>query len=255
MSTIVLENVVPFGLNSMEVDRHLAMIEEANSLGQESWDAYGDMLVDLRIPRKTRQMMARSRDAQLRGFSLPKAAYGPFRQMIDGSIMLADQTAITGTSETSLFPVAQYSSWAANQLRAGQIWFLTAFGIMTTAGASQGNITVTPRYGTSTSGVSMGASAATALAASATSVAWRLEYTFIIRQVGNAGTNSKAVGNGIFTTTVAAITAATGNQISFGSTASVSIDTSIASALLMGMTLGSASDTMTPLGVMLESLN
>jgi hypothetical protein len=175
--------------------------------------------------------------------------------MLDGAILLVNQTAITGTAETGMFSVAQYSGWAANQLRAGQIWHLTAFGIMTTPGASQGNITITPRYGTSTSGTSLGASAATALAASATNVAWRLEYDLVVRTIGNAGANSTVVGNGYFHTTIAAIAAATGNLVPFTSTASVSVDTSIASGLFIGVTMGHASDTMTCMGAMLESFN
>lgn len=185
----------------------------------------------------------------------PRMAFGPFRQMVDGSVCLANQTAITGTAEASMFPVAQYSGFAANQLRAGQVWHLTAFGIMTTAGASPGNITITPRFGTSTSGTSLGASAATALTASATNVAWRLEYDLVVRTIGNAGANSTVVGNGHFHTTVAAIAASVGNDVPFGSTASVSVDTSIASGLFIGVTMGSASDTLTTLGVLLESLN
>lgn len=185
----------------------------------------------------------------------PRGAFGPFRQMLDGAICLANQTAITGTSETAMFPVAQYSGFAANQLRAGQIWHLTAFGILTTAGASPGNITITPRFGTSTSGTSLGASAATALATSASNVAWRLEYDLQIRTIGNAGANSTVVGNGYFHTTVAAIAAATGNLVPMTSTASVSVDTSVASGLFIGVTMGSASDSMTTMGVMLESLN
>lgn len=185
----------------------------------------------------------------------PRAAFGPFRQMLDGAICLANQTAITGTAEAAMFPVAQYSGFAANQLRAGQIWHLTAFGILTTAGASPGNLTVTPRFGTSTSGTSLGASAATAFSTSASNVAWRLEYDLIVRTIGNAGANSTVVGNGHFHTTVAAIAASVGNDIPFGSTASVSVDTSIASGLFIGITMGSASDTMTALGVMLESIN
>ena len=182
-------------------------------------------------------------------------AYGPFRQMVDGSIMLANQTAITGTTETGMFSVAQYSGWAANQLRAGQLWHLTAYGILTTAGASPGNLTITPRFGTSTSGTSLGASAATAFTTSATNVPWRLEYDFDVRQIGNAGANSQVVGNGWFGTTVAAITAATGNVIFFGSTANVAVDCSVASGLFIGVTMGSASDTMTCMSVRLESVN
>jgi hypothetical protein len=205
-----------------------------------------------RLPESVREWL---RLSEQYGWDGPTAAFGPFRQMYDGSICLANQTAITGTTETALFPVASYSGFAANQLRAGQIWHLTAFGIMTTAGASPGNLTITPRYGTSTSGTSLGASAATALVTSASNVAWRLEYDLIIRTIGNAGANSTVVGNGHFHTTVAAIAAATGNDVPFGSTASVSVDTSIASGLFIGVTMGSASDTMTTMGVMLESLN
>lgn len=185
----------------------------------------------------------------------PKMAFGPFRQMMDGSICLANQTAVTGTSEVAMFPVTQYAGFAPNQLRAGQVWHLTLFGIMTTAGASQGNITITPRYGTTTGGTALGASAATALVASASSVPWRLEYDLIVRSIGNAGTNSNVVGNGFFTTTPAAIAASTGQMVMFGSTANVAIDTTISSGLFMGVTMGSASDTLTTLGVMLESLN
>ena len=212
----------------------------------------GRLDAEFPMPDSTRRYLDRGREV---GRSGPRAAFGPFRQMLDGAICLANQTAITGTTETALFPVAQYSGFAANQLRAGQIWHLTAFGIMTTAGASPGNLTVTPRFGTSTSGTALGASAATALNTSASSVAWRLEYDLVVRTIGNAGANSTVVGNGYFHTTVAAITAATGNLIPFGSTASVSVDTSIASGLFIGITMGSASDTMTALGVMLESFN
>ncbi len=185
----------------------------------------------------------------------PKAGYGPFRQMLDGSIALADQTQVTGTSEVAMWPAAQYTGWAANQLRVGQAWHLTAFGVMSTAGSSQGNITLTPRFGTSSSGTALGASAATALVASASGVAWRLEYDLILRTVGLAGANSTVVGNGYFATTVAAIAASTGNYVPFGSTASVSVDFSIAAGLYMGVTMGSASDTLKTLWVGLESLN
>lgn len=204
------------------------------------------------LPPRARRWLELSAEAGPNG---PRAAFGPFRQMLDGAIMLANQTAITGTSETALFPVAQYSGWAANQLRAGQIWELTAFGIITTPASSQGNITITPRYGTSTGGVSLTASAATALAANATNVVWNLTYTFIVRSIGNAGTNSNVVGNGTFTAAVGAIAASTGNSIVFGSTANVAVDASIASGLFIGITLGSASDSMTCMGAMLESLN
>lgn len=211
--------------------------------------------VYMQLPPRIQALVRKSEELRAKGLGAPRAGFGPFLQMVDGAVMLADQTAVTGTTETAVFPVAQFTGWAANQLRAGQKWFLIAYGIMTTAGASQGNITVTPRYGTSSGGVAMGASVATALAASASNVPWWMTYNFTIRQGGNAGTNAKAIGAGDFGTTVAAITAATGNTIYFGSTASVSIDLTIAAGLYIGVTLGSASDTMTTMDCILVSYN
>lgn len=181
----------------------------------------------------------------------PRGAFGPFRQMLDGSICLANQSAITGTSETAMFSVANFSGFAANQLRSGQIWHLTAFGIITTAGASPGNITITPRFGTTTSGTSLGASEARALATSGSNLAFRLEYDLVVRRAEGAA--ATCVGNGWagFATGVLS----SGTNMYFGSTASVTVDTTAASGLFIGITMGSASDSMTTMGVMLESLN
>ncbi len=200
-----------------------------------------------RLPEQIRHWL---RISELVGANGPKMAFGPFRQMLDGAICLANQTAITGTTEAAMFPVAQYSGFAANQLRAGQLWHLTAFGIITTA-ATPGNITITPRFGTSTSGTSLGASTATALTASQTNIPWRFEYDFILRSVGNAGANSNVVGSGHLAAAVAVIA----NDLIMGSTANVAVDTSIASGLFIGVTLGAATVSMTTMGVMLESYN
>jgi hypothetical protein len=126
---------------------------------------------------------------------------------------------------------------------------------MTTASSSQGNITLTPRYGVSSGGVALDASAATALVASASNVPWFLAYMFVMRSIGLAGANSTALGGGFFMTTVAAIAASTGNVVPFGSTGAKSVDASISSGLYMGVTLGNASDTMTTRFVGLTSLN
>lgn len=182
-------------------------------------------------------------------------ANGPFRQMVDGAVCLNDQTAVVGTSETALFSVAAFTGWGANQLRAGQKWKLTVGGIASTAGSSPGNITITPRFGTSTSGTALGASAATALVASASSVPWMLEALLTVRSVGNPGANSKVICYGRLTAPVAMIAAATGNVVPFGSTAGVSVDLSVAAGFFIGVTLGSASDSMTVMDVILESLN
>lgn len=216
---------------------------------------FGDMASDLRVPQSVRDNLQRSREARLAGLGQPKAAFGPFWQMLDGAICLADQTAVTGTSEAAMWPASQYTGLAANQLRAGQVWYCLAFGTMSTASSSQGNITITPRFGTSSGGTSLGASSATALVASASNVPWTLEYMMVVRSVGAAGANSNLVGNGCFTTTVAAIAASTGNSVMFGSTANVAVDLSVAAGLYMGVTMGSASDSLKTLFVGLSSLN
>lgn len=236
-------------------ERDAILLDRAADGLEMSWEALGDMAADLRVPEAVRDNLLRARALRIAGLRGPKAGYGPFRQMLDGAISLADQTAITGTSEAGLWPTAQYTGWSANQLRSGQVWCCTAFGVITTAGASPGNITLTPRYGTSTGGTSLGASAATALATSASNAIWNLTYLFVVRSVGLAGANSNVVGNGEFNAAVAAIAASTGNSIPFGSTGNVAVDLSIAAGLFMGVTLGSASDSMKTLGVFLESLN
>src|SRR6185437_11484338 len=101
----------------------------------------------------------------------------------------------------------------------------TEFGVITTPASSQGNITITPRYGTSTSGTSLGASAATALVASVTNQPWNMEILLVVRSIGNAGANSNVVIAGEFNTTTAVIAAATSNTVCFGSSASVAVDT------------------------------
>jgi hypothetical protein len=187
---------VRLGAPDPDVDLHLDLLEQLGEVGGQSWDAHGDVLEDAGLPARVRENALRSREARLLGLRSPKAAYGPFRQMYDGAIALADQTAVTGTTETALYPSAQYTGFAANQLRAGQIWQLILFGIGTTPGASMGNITLTPRFGTTTAGTSLGASTAAALVASATNKLWQLEMYLVVRSVGLAGANSNVVASG-----------------------------------------------------------
>lgn len=182
-------------------------------------------------------------------------AHGPFKQLVDGSILSDNLADISPTSEAALWPVADYSGIGANVLRSGQFYHVKAWGVMDTPGASQGNITLTPRWGTSTGGIALGASAATALAASASNVPWRLEYTLACRKVGLTGNNTKVVGNGYFMAGVALIAASTGNLVMFGSTAEVSIDAHSAGGIFMGVTVGHASDLITVMGVVMETWN
>lgn len=232
-------------MNLLEMERRATLFEEPHKF--ELSDAQLG-----RLPAGVRLWLEKSKNA---GPNPIKMGYTPYRTMIDGSILSDNATAITGTAETSLWPVADYSGIGPNTLRSGQIWHVLAWGIMTNA-ATPGNITITPRWGTSVGGgITMGASAATALVASATNQPWRLEYSMMVRKVGLTGNNTKVVGNGKFETTVAAIAAATGNVVVFGSTAEISIDAHASGGFVFGITLGHASDTMTTMGLIIENSN
>jgi hypothetical protein len=229
-------------------ERHATLL--GKEPGNLNWAQFGEVYDDERLPRSVRENLAKAREhPHLR------AANGPFRQMVDGAICLVDQTAITGTTEAPIFPVAQYAGWAPNQLRAGQKWQMTVYGTGTTPASAQGNITITPRFGLSNSGTSLGASAATALAASATNAPWILEQFLTIRTIGAAGANSNVIGYGTFQCAAALIAPATGQGFVWGSTANVAVDLSVAGGLYIGFTLGSASDSFKALDVVLESLN
>ena len=182
-------------------------------------------------------------------------AHGPFKQIIDGSILSDNLADIAPTTEAALWPVADYSGVGPNVLRSGQVLHVKAWGVMDTPAASQGNITLTPRWGTTTTGIDLGASTATALAASATNARWRLEYTLMVRKVGLAGLNTKVVGNGYFVASVALIAASTGNTVVFGSDAEKSIDAHAAGGIFMGVTVGISTDLITVMGVIMETWN
>jgi len=161
-------------------------------------------------------------------------------------IMPADQTAVTGTSEAGLWPTT-FTSLAANDLKAEKVIRITAWGLMTTAASSPGTLTITPRYGTSTGGTTLGISAASAtLTTSQTNVAWYLTATATCRTVGSSGT---MVLGGIIV-----CNAAFAAPLAFGGT-TATVDTTAASGIFIGVTLGSASDSMTTKGVAFETLN
>lgn len=161
-------------------------------------------------------------------------------------LMKADQSAITGTAEAALWSASQWTAFAANQLEAGSLYRVTAWGLMTTAASTPGTLTITPRYGTSTGGTTLGISAASAtLTTSQTNVPWELRATFVCRSEGSSGT---AVLGGMFI-----CNSAFAAPLAFGST-TATIDTTTAQGLFIGATLGSASDSMTTKAVVFENL-
>jgi hypothetical protein len=174
-----------------------------------------------------------------------------FRDLRDStsgsSIPTADLSAITGTAETALWAVATYSPFTANQLQPQDVWSMQAYGVLTSAASSPGTLTVTPRFGTTTGGTSLGASAASStLTTSKTNVPWFLDLTMTVRSVGATGS---IVMCGRFQCDQVAI-----NALNFGGPATT-VDTTVAAGIFIGITLGSASDSMTPRSVHLWSEN
>lgn len=167
----------------------------------------------------------------------------------DGPI--ANLTAITATTETALFNAARYTPIPANDARAAKVYRLTAGGIVSTGGS--GTLTITPRIGTTTGGTTLGASGAQTVVVSLTNVAWVLDFTLVIRTIGDPGANSTCIGTGNFQAAGAAGTAASNISVAFGGT-SATVDLSVTTALFIGWTL-SVAGSCTPQWVVWQSLN
>lgn len=162
-------------------------------------------------------------------------------------IMPYDQTAIAGTTEAAMWPVSPWSALVANQLQPGQVYRISAGGVMTVAGSAQGTLTITPRWGTTTAGTSFGASVASAtMTAGATNVPWFLEALLMAR---SAGPTATAVMNGRFTCDQAGI-----SNLGFGGPITT-IDTTTPQGFWFGATMGSASDTLTTRQLLVEIVN
>lgn len=149
----------------------------------------------------------------------------------------ADLPTITATTETVLVPTV-YTPIAAFDPKAGKIYELIVGGTCTT-GAS-GTLTITPRFGTTISGVSIGASGAQTVVPSITTAAFLFRYYLIFRSIGLTGANSVCYGTGNWSSAGAVATAASETAVTLGGTATASVDVSVASALWIGVTFSVA---------------
>jgi hypothetical protein len=164
---------------------------------------------------------------------------------------IANLTAVTATTETALWSAAQYTPINANDCRPGKIYKVTAGGIMSFA--ATGTLIITPRFGLTTSGITMGPNVVAVTTPGATTAhPWTLEFNVVCRTIGAAGANSTVIGTGFFITgTPGAAGAAV--AVSFGGT-SAAVDTTVASGITIGWTL-SVAGTVTPLYATIQSLN
>lgn len=166
-------------------------------------------------------------------------------------VMVADQTAVPGTAEAVLWG-AQFAALPANFFDApGKCIRLRATGVMTT-GATPGTLTLTPRYGTTTGGTSLGAGTVSGtLATSVTNAPWFLDATCVCRSIGTAGSIAFF---GIWESPVGFVTAP--GSVECGRNAVTTIDTTAATGgLTVGATLSNAGSSLTTRKMAIESLN
>lgn len=164
---------------------------------------------------------------------------------------IANLTAVTATSETGLWNVANYSPINANDMTPGKIYRLSAGGILSTA--ASGTLIITPRYGTTTGGVTLGASVTQTVPINLSNVPWYLQFDLVCRTIGAPGSNSTVIGSGFFVSAGTAATAGSAFALSFGGT-SGTVDASVASGIFIGWTL-SVAGSNTPQYVHISSLS
>lgn len=164
---------------------------------------------------------------------------------------LANLAAITATTETALWSAAQYTPIFANDGRAGKAYLVRAGGIVTFA--ATGALTITPRFGLTTGGTTLGASIAQTVPGAITNQPWILEFYLFVRSLGAPGANSTVYGTGAFTSNGTGTATNTGFGLAFGGT-QATVDLSIASGLTFGWTL-SVAGSVTPGYAVIQSLN
>lgn len=177
---------------------------------------------------------------------LPIGADGLYYQDTRAPFLVAEQSTVTGTGEALLWP-ALFTSLVANYYDINKMNSFVVAGKITTASSTQGNITLTMRYGTTTGGTSIAASAATALAASKTNISWCIEGFVACRAIGSGTSGGLAAwGRMLFDGAGGIFTTAAQMPLLFPATSitSTGVDTTSAQGIIQDVTLGSASDTM-----------
>jgi hypothetical protein len=123
--------------------------------------------------------------------------------------------------------------------RSSSAYKLKVGGTITTGTA--GTMIITPRYGLVIGGTSLTASAAQNYVPSITLAPFLYKCYVYIRTIGvAAGANSTVICTGSWSSGGAIATAASSTEVFHTSTASVSVDTTVASGLWIGMTVSVA---------------
>lgn len=211
-----------------DLDELTAHWREAVAAGQEQWAA---------------------RSMALRESGVPMADSQWFTSL-QRPVMTADQTAVAGVAEGALW-APRYAALPSFFAFAGKKARIRASGVMTTA-ATPGTLILTPRYGTSTAGTSLGAGVVSGtLAASKTNVPWFFDSMVLCRSEGTAGS---LLFYGVWESPQGYTTAP--GIVEAGSNAAVTVDTTAAtSGIVLGATHSVAGSSSTARQLAIEALN
>jgi len=173
-----------------------------------------------------------------------------FADVISEPVTAAHAT-ITATTETVLIPTA-FTTIPAGEPRAGKVYELTVGGTCTTGTA--GTLIITPRYGLVIGGTALTASPTQNYVPSITLAPFLYKCYLAFRTIGPAGANSTCICTGEWSSGGAVATAASATYVNHTSTASVSVDTTVASGLWIGVTF-SVAPSVIPLWHTWRSIN
>jgi hypothetical protein len=157
---------------------------------------------------------------------------------------------ITATTETVLIPTL-YTPIPANEPRAGKVYELTVGGTVTTGAA--GTMIIQPRYGTVIGGTALAVSPTQNYVPSITTAPFLYRCYLAFRAIGLAGANSTVLCTGKWESGGAVATAGSQSSIQH-SGGPTSVDTTVASALWIGVTF-SVAPSVIPMWHVWRSLN
>lgn len=204
------------------------------------------------------QNLARAADP-VRGGWKAMADNGSFFRDSRYPWVLADATAVAGTTEAIAYPVS-WTAIPANYLWAGKMNKVTLHGKLITAGASPGTMTWTGRYGTAgtSADISLGATAASPTMTISLTKTMHVEMWTTCRAAGS-GTAGSIVASGRVGYDSAIVAGTAGNLtyqvLPSGAISAAGVDTTAVKGINLNVTLGSASDNFTAQLLQFEALN
>ena len=159
---------------------------------------------------------------------------------------------ITATTETALIPT-QYSMIQANEPKGGKVYELIVGGTVTTP--ASGTLIIQPRLGLTIAGTALGVSPTQTFVPTVTTAPFIYKAYVAFRSIGLGATSSSCVCGGYWKSGGAVATAASATSVLHSTTgAAVTVDTSVATALWVGVTF-SNTPSVIPLWHIWRSLN